>query len=91
MPLVELIAKTLGRAPSAKGVEAEYDRLTREFGSELQVLMHADAADLEKVAGERLAQAVMSARVGDVNLDPGFDGVYGKVHVKLRETVASPI
>ena len=84
VPLLEIISETLGRGPSTKRVEAEYGRLTQELGNELYVLMRAGAADLTEVAGERVAQAVLSARVGDVEVEPGFDGVYGKV--RLRPT-----
>ena len=80
-PLQEIIAETLGQGIATKRVGAEYRRISRELGSELQVLTGAAAADLQKVAGERLAQAVMKARVGDVQIDPGYDGVYGKVRV----------
>ena len=31
--------------------------------------------------GERLARAILKARAGDVQVDPGYDGVYGKVRV----------
>ena len=81
IPLVEIIAETLDQGPATRRVEAEYQRLTRELGSELQVLMAISAEDLERVAGERLAQAVMKARVGDVRVDPGYDGVYGTISV----------
>ncbi len=79
VPLLELIAQDKRVGPGAKAVAAEYDRLTRELGGELRVLMHADAAELERSAGEALAQAVLRARMGDVVVEPGFDGVYGRV------------
>ena len=81
IPLVEVIADILGQGPSTRRVAAQYQRLTRELGSELQVLMTASETDLAKVAGENLAQAIMRGRVGDVRVDPGYDGVYGKIHV----------
>jgi uncharacterized protein (TIGR00375 family) len=81
IPLVEMIAETLGQGPATRRVEAVYQRLTREFGGELQVLTAVSAEDLERVAGERLAQAVMKARLGEVRVDPGYDGVYGKISV----------
>jgi len=81
LPLVEIIAETLGQGPSTKRVEAEYRRLTQELGSELQVLMSAEAGELTKVAGEQLAQAVLQARVGRVVIEPGYDGEYGKIHL----------
>ena len=81
LPLVEVIANTLGLGPSTRRVEAEYQRLTSELGSELRVLTEVSAGDLSGVAGERLSQAIMKARVGDVRIDPGYDGVYGKISV----------
>ena len=81
LPLVEIIAATLGLGPSTKRVESEYRRLTQELGSELQVLMSAEASDLAEVAGEQLARAVLQARAGKVRIEPGYDGEYGKIHL----------
>ena len=81
LPLVEIIAETLGMGRSTKRVEAEYRRLTQELGSELQVLMSAEAKDLVELAGEGLAQAVLQARMGRVRIEPGYDGEYGKIHL----------
>ena len=81
LPLVEIIAETLGLGPSTKRVEAEYLRMTQELGSELQVLMSAEVGDLAGVADEPLVQAVLQARVGRVTIEPGYDGEYGKIHL----------
>ena len=81
VPLVEVIAETLGHGPASKGVQREYQRIVRELGSELQVLLRAEKADLEKVAGEELTLAILKARSGDVEVEPGYDGLYGKVRI----------
>ena len=81
LPLVEIIAAALGVGPATKRVEAEYRRLTQELGNELQVLTSAEVGDLAKVAGERLAQAVLQARLGRVRIEPGYDGEFGKIHL----------
>ena len=85
LPLVEIIAQILGQGPSTKKVEAAYRRLTGELGSELQVLMDASLDELKLVAGEKLARAVLAARVGDVHVEPGYDGVYGRIHLRLEQ------
>ncbi len=79
IPLVEIIAEVLGAGHSTKKVQAEYLRLTEEFGSEMEVLMSAEADELSRFAGEPLARAVLRARTGKVKIDPGYDGEYGKV------------
>ena len=82
LPLIalqQLIAENVGRGVNTKGVRAEYLRLVCEFGSELDLLVHAPVRDVALAAGERLAQAVENVRRGRVRLEPGYDGVYGRV------------
>ena len=47
----------------------------------MQVLVWAGEADLEKVAGERLAGGILKARTGGAVIEPGYDGLYGKVRI----------
>ncbi len=77
--LQQLIAENVGRGVNTKGVRAEYLRLVCEFGSELALLVHAPVGDVALAAGERIAQAVDNVRRGRVGLEPGYDGVYGRV------------
>lgn len=81
VPLEELLADALGCGPATKAVRQIYGRLTQELGSEFRVLVSASPDDLERVAGEKIARWILRARVGEVLLEPGFDGVYGKVKV----------
>ena len=81
VPLAEIIADTWGRGQATKVVQREYQRITNELGSEIQALIWTKADDLITVAGEKLAEAVQRARVGDVQVDPGYDGVYGKIRI----------
>ena len=60
----------------------------RELGGELNILLRAGAADLEAVAGERLAQAILKARVGDIQVEPGYDGLFGKTHIWPEKEMA---
>ena len=81
VPLVEIIGQTFGQGSSTKKVEREYLRVIQEVGSEIGVLLNASSEELGKVAGERLAEAVLKARMGDVRIEPGYDGAYGKIHL----------
>lgn len=81
VPLVEIIAETMGRGPASQVVQREYFHIVGELGNELRALVWAEEADLEKVAGERLAQGILNARTGSVSIEPGYDGQYGKVRV----------
>ena len=79
--LVDIIAQSVGRGPGTKGVQRDYRRTVEELGGEVYTLIHAGAAELELVAGERVAEGVLRARSGKVQVEPGFDGQYGKVKV----------
>ena len=81
VPLVDIIAETLGRGPSTKAVQREYFRIVKELGSELQVLAWAGEDDLVKAGGERLAAGILKARTGGAVIEPGYDGLYGKVRI----------
>ena len=81
VPLEELLAETLGVGRRSKAVASAYQKLCAELGSELAALAWADEADLREAIGERVAQAIMKARSGQVTVEPGFDGQYGTVRV----------
>ena len=72
---------TLGVGRNSKTVQKAYQELCNELGDEITVLAKADLPELAIVAGERVASAVMNARMGRVSVEPGFDGQYGKVSV----------
>ena len=83
IPLQEIIAEVLGQGVNTKRVQGEYHRIVQELGSELQALLLAGAADLVRVAGERVAQGILQSRAGQVTVQPGFDGQFGKVSIPL--------
>ncbi len=82
VPLEELLAEALGVGRRTKRVATAYQRLCDELGCELAVLIHASETDIQHLAGEQVARAVLGARAGKVVVDPGFDGQYGKVRVR---------
>ena len=81
VPLLGLLSITLGKGRNSKAAEKIYQELCHELGGEMAVLAKASASDLAAVAGERVALAVLNARMGQVTIEPGFDGQYGKVSI----------
>lgn len=79
IPLPEIIAAALRQGVNTKGVQNKYRQVIAELGSELAALLYAGPADLTAAAGPELAAAVLQARVGNIYVEPGYDGVYGKV------------
>jgi len=79
--LDQIIAESLGVGVNTKRVRAEYMKLVDRLGSELSVLMDASLADIEAVSGDRVAEGISKVRAGDISIEPGYDGLYGKVSV----------
>lgn len=79
--LQQIVAESVGRGVNTKGVQTQYRRLVAELGSELYILTDAAIADIAAGGGERIAEGVEIVRSGDIAIEPGYDGVFGKVSV----------
>ena len=82
----QIVAESMGRGVNTKGVRTRYMELVEELGNELHILTDADVSDIERVGGERIAEGVERVRTGDISIEPGYDGVFGKVSVWRNET-----
>lgn len=81
VPLAEILAEALGTGVSSKKVENEYLNLTGKLVSEFNVLLNASLKEISQVSGEKVAQAIDRVRSGQIQIDPGFDGVFGRVKI----------
>jgi uncharacterized protein (TIGR00375 family) len=81
IPLQEILSKVLKVGPQSKKVTGEYFRLLAALGNELFILRDARIEALAETGGARFAEAVRRVRGGDVIIEPGFDGQFGKVTI----------
>ena len=81
VPLNEIIAESISSSVSSEKVKIKFDDLCLEFGSEIDILLKTSIQDLVKAAGEKIAEGVAKVRKGDIYIDPGYDGEYGKVKI----------
>jgi uncharacterized protein (TIGR00375 family) len=84
IPLREILGELLDTGASSKKVDAAYNWLIENAGTELSLLMDNPLADLETlqcpdVSGELLAVALGRMREGQVSIKPGYDGEYGVI------------
>jgi uncharacterized protein (TIGR00375 family) len=81
VPLEEIIADALGVMVGARQVEEEYKNLIEKFGNEFKILIDVSRQDLEAVTLPEIAEGIIRVREGKVFIEPGYDGVYGKIRI----------
>lgn len=81
IPLNEIIAESLGLSLLAKEVAVHYNKLIKSLGSELKILLEAKEKEIEDNSLPEIARGVIKMRQGDVLINPGYDGVYGKIKI----------
>ena len=80
VPLKELIADAFGKRPLAKAVILEYERMI-ENASEFRILLDLTEQELLEFVKPDIAIGIMRMRQGNVSVSPGYDGIFGQVHV----------
>ena len=54
----------------------------------MNVLLKTSISEIEKVSGADIASAINKVRIGDLFIQPGYDGEYGIVKISKRKDVA---
>jgi len=85
VPLQEILAEVHGVSTASKKVQKQYLDVTQRVGSELAILWQMSVAELEAALEPKLVMAILKVRRGELEITPGYDGVFGQVHLKLEE------
>jgi len=85
VPLEEIIAQALGQGRDTKGVRDEYLKLVSRFGSEFRVLLDLPEEELSPGTPPKILSTIRKVRAGELQIRPGYDGVYGEIRIPLDE------
>lgn len=91
VPLAEIIAEVLGRGVTTKEVVKQYQNLIGKLGPEFNILLSASEEDLKKATLPEIAEGIIRVREGKIFVEPGYDGVYGKVKIFSGAERKAPI
>ena len=89
VPLLEIISESLKVGVNTKTVAVEYNRLINSLGSEFEILLNVPAKEIERVADPKVAEAIKKVRSGDIVIEPGYDGIFGKVQIWKESQAAA--
>lgn len=83
--LPEILVEVLEAGPGSKKVRQAYFQLLERLGPELTILRHRPVEDVAREGGPLLAEALARMRRGEVRISPGYDGLFGEVHLFTPE------
>jgi len=81
VPLQEIIAEAFDVGKSSKRVQAEYFNIIKKAGTEFAALLDLSFDDLKKTTLPEIVEAIKRVREGKLFIEPGYDGIYGKVKI----------
>lgn len=87
VPLSQVIASSIGATVASGKVKDKYDHLIRNLGPEFFILREAPLKDIEMVAGPFIGEGIRRLRRGKVEIQPGFDGEYGKIKIMDKSEI----
>ncbi len=88
LPLSELLAAIYNTQVFTKKVLGESEKLIKEFGSELNILLNVEENKLKLLTKEKIVKAIIQNREGKLKVQPGYDGVYGKLIMNDSEKIS---
>ncbi len=81
IPLTDILSEIFEVGPKTKKVAHYYNKAIESLGSELDILLKKSFEEIESANVPLLAEAVKKMRCGDIDIDPGYDGEFGKVNI----------
>jgi len=81
IPLADILSEIFEVGPKTKKVAGYYQRAIEALGPELGILIDHSFDEIQAAGVPLLAEAIMKMRKGDIHIDPGFDGEFGKVNI----------
>ena len=84
IPLAEIISQAIGMGINSKAVASIYDTMLDRHGTELDILLKRSLDDIAAGTHERILEGIAKMRSGDITIEPGYDGVYGKVEIPFE-------
>jgi uncharacterized protein (TIGR00375 family) len=80
--LDKIIAEAIGvKSRSALRVQKQYRKLINICGSEFGILADEPIENLKKITLPEIAEGIRRVRAGELTIEPGFDGQYGRTAI----------
>ncbi len=85
VPLDEIISQVMKVGKKSKKVREVYLELVEKWGGELNILLNLNEELIKENFPYSLGEAILNMRKENVEITPGYDGVYGEINIKTEE------
>lgn len=86
VPLQEVIAESLGlKTTGGKKVQEMYEQMIEKIGTEFEILLDIKIDEIEAKSNPVVAEAIRRMRANELDIRPGYDGIYGSVKIFNEE------
>ncbi|WP_457551101.1 UvrD-helicase domain-containing protein [Desulfobacula sp.] len=85
IPLADILSEIFEVGPKTKKVAGYYKKAIETLGPELGILLDKSFEQIDTAHVLLLSGAIRKMRTGDVDIDPGYDGEFGKVNLFSRQ------
>ena len=83
IPLIDIIRSVKGiKSSTSKTVLNEYNKISKELGTEFEVLLDAPINDIEEF-DKNIASVIFALRNNNVEYTPGGGGTYGNINLDI--------
>jgi len=79
--LPSLIAEAKEVGSASKAVQEAYMNILSKLGNEFYILLNCPIADIQRAAGDVLAEGINRMRQGKVEIAAGYDGEFGTIKI----------
>ena len=80
IPLEEVIAETFDVGSGSKKVLEMYEKMVAKE-TEFNILLDLPEDKISAISNPSIAQAIIRVREGNVHIEGGYDGLFGKIHI----------
>lgn len=81
VPLLDTLSASLEVGMSSKKVSQTYEKITQRH-TEFEILLDLSEPEIAAISSAEIASSIMAMRHGEIDLQPGYDGVYGVVSIR---------
>lgn len=85
VPLDQIIASILKKPVDSAAVKNKYIEVLDRLGTEFSILLDIPDRDMEGRIDDNIIQGIKMVREGGVDIEPGYDGEFGKVKIRIGD------